>query len=175
MAPCERRADEAAARGRLPLGLRRQALAAPRGVGIGIGERDVHHRVIVTARDARARAARRAPARPRAEAPPLRRVLEVDRPGAHREERRSRRVGTLGDRQVTGRGDELGEGTVRDRRAIHVKGGDLDVADGLLLGVVLVGPETVAAGRDRDHVRVGTHYTATIMASRVTPERRSRR
>jgi hypothetical protein len=79
VAPCELGAIEATARRIFPLGLCRQLLACPGGVGCGILEGDVHHRMLVQALVRMATAAWPPPIRTELELPPLRPIVEVDR------------------------------------------------------------------------------------------------
>ena len=83
VAPDERRAVEAAASRALPLGLGRQRLAGPGGVGLGVLAGDVHDRVVADRLPW-------APARAGRPRPPLLHVAEVDRTAGHREDERSR-------------------------------------------------------------------------------------
>ena len=80
VAPREARAVEAAAGRVLPLGLRRQRLARPGRVRLGVLVRDVDDRMAVAAVDRRAAARRPAPRSARDVAPPVVPVAQVDRP-----------------------------------------------------------------------------------------------
>ena len=126
----------------LPFGLGGQPLARPGGVGQGVLEPDVHHRVQVPAVQGGAGAIGVVPVGAGHPPPPLRPVAERHRPGGGGEDLRSGhqqgRVGTgeiagvgggLGNGHVPGVGDEPAERGVGDRvvihpQAAHLRGGD---------------------------------------------------
>jgi hypothetical protein len=74
------RAVEAPAGGELPLGFRRQRLARPRGVGLGVGIRNVRDRVPVPAPYVAIRTLGMPPARAGQVRPPLAEVAQIHRP-----------------------------------------------------------------------------------------------
>ena len=78
LAPGELCAVEAAARGKFPLGLGRQLLAGPFGIGLGVLVGDLHHRMVVEPADMAALAVGPAPVGAEGEIPPLAPVAEVD-------------------------------------------------------------------------------------------------
>ncbi len=175
----------AAARRDLPLALARQALAAPRRVGLGVGERDVDDGMVGAARrdpspDPRAHATTRrarsaTTATDRGGRPAPRVIAKTAEPAAGG----IGKPGALRERHVAGRRDERREGPVGDGRRVDPKRRDLDVARRALLRVVLVGADAIAAGRDRHHRTVRPASRSDPNADRVDEahglERRRRR
>src|SRR5215475_2650366 len=78
IAPGELRAIEAAARRELPLGLARQLLTGPFGIGLGIAISDVNDRMVLEPADRAARPIRPAPVGAELEIPPLAPVAQVN-------------------------------------------------------------------------------------------------
>ena len=132
VAPGERGAVEAAARGKLPLGLGRQLLAGPRCVGLRVLAGDLHHRMMVAAVRGRAAPAGALPARAGDVFPPVVEVVERDRsarlpedePAGNEQLRIGVRVRvgierTLGDGDVLRLADEPPELGSRDGVLVH--------------------------------------------------------
>ena len=96
---------ETAASGELPLGLRRQPLAGPRGVRHRVLPRHVHHRMVRTPLDGAARPLGMSPRGSRRPPPPCPHLPPVHRPGRRHEHERSR-------------GEQGGVGLRRSRRQL---------------------------------------------------------
>ena len=159
------RAIKPAARGKLPLSLSRQFLARPARVSLGVAIGDMHDGVVVHSADRAARPIGPSPIGAKFEPPPLRPVLEIDRPLRRRKDERSRfehvrqraRVilrpwRDLGEGDMLRCVDELAEMAVRHRRAVDPERVDVDPVDWRLLGIVLVRSHVELAPRHEDHV-----------------------
>ncbi len=85
------------------------------------------------------------PCRTRGEAPPPRRIAQIDGTRGHREQGRPRRVDSLRDGHPSRRRDEAREGPVRDGRGVDAKRRDLDDARRPLFGIVRVRADDVAS------------------------------
>src|SRR6185369_17944700 len=121
----------------LPLGLGRQSTARPVGVRRRVGICDLHHWVVEAILDTAVRAERAAPVGARHPVPPLPPIAQIHRAAGGPEHQRAwhqilrrgsriqRRIwGLLGDGDVTGVGDELGELGVGYRMAFDGEGRD---------------------------------------------------
>jgi hypothetical protein len=150
--PSEDRSLEPSTRGVLPLGLRRELLACPGGVGLGVLVGDMHDRVAVATVDRGSLASRPAPVRAGEVGPPVPVVVETHRPRCRVEDERA------GDKQV-GIGVGVLLGVERPLRDGHVsrlthEAPELGGRDGLLVhpepvdvDLELVQPEEVVTVR----------------------------
>ena len=165
IAPGELRAVEPAARGEFPLGLGRQILARPSGIGERIGKGDVHDGMIVEHVDAALRPIGMAPVSTLHERPPLAPVAQIrhglprrehQRAGVKHVRQRARIIlrvrRDFRGRDMAGRLDEFLELPVRHRRAVDPEGINRRAVERRLLGVMIVGAHAEGAAGNCGHV-----------------------
>ena len=165
VAPGEFGTFQSATSRELPLRFRRQRLAAPKCVGFGVFECDMHHGMIEACCDRAAATFRVTPVSARLPSPPIGYVAQIHRPSRRVEHQRSRPQHcrcdvwisrpvelSLCDGTISGRRDEGGKLTVGNQVRVDEKAVEAHLRYRRFLRIMAVGSHLKQAAGDPNHV-----------------------